>query len=368
MSAAAERPVGQRPGFTLVELLAVIMIIGILASVFLGALHSAEETAKRAKTKALIMKIHNRIIVLWESYQTRKLPIEPTQHPGLVQNTVDLGGDNKFREAVARRKLLATRELMRMEMPDRYGDLEFVPRELVNYTPNGVDPVKPFVREAMLRLIDIRARSRQLSRSRYMEIIRADNESAECLFLTVTLNVEDPSRATELFTQADFGDTDNDGMFEFLDAWGQPVEWLRWAPGYISEYQPEIRVHQSHPAAKLFHSAQPRDPNEQTYFLTRDPGNYPDAFNPFGVDRWEPGHPPPEHGFNFLPLIMSPGPDGEYGVQFGRDTIRSDPRHVDESDPYAQYAARDNQWLQRGAPTSSAHHDNIHNHMTGTKL
>ena len=30
------------------------------------------------------------------------------------------------------------------------------------------------------------------------------------------------------------GDTDEDGMKEILDAWGEPIVFLRWAPGYVT--------------------------------------------------------------------------------------------------------------------------------------
>src|SRR5688572_28032614 len=55
-----------RRAFTLVELFVVITIIALLASVFMGAMYSAQETARTAKTKATIAKINALLIPKYE--------------------------------------------------------------------------------------------------------------------------------------------------------------------------------------------------------------------------------------------------------------------------------------------------------------
>ncbi len=40
--------------------------------------------------------------------------------------------------------------------------------------------------------------------------------------------------ALNYFDSSEIGDTDGDGMMEILDAWGTPIEFLRWAPGYVA--------------------------------------------------------------------------------------------------------------------------------------
>ena len=43
--------------------------------------------------------------------------------------------------------------------------------------------------------------------------------------------------ARTLFHESNIGDTDGDGAPEFLDGWGHPINFLRWAPGFDSEIQ-----------------------------------------------------------------------------------------------------------------------------------
>ncbi len=43
--------------------------------------------------------------------------------------------------------------------------------------------------------------------------------------------------AREVFKPADVADVDQDGFPEFIDAWGKPIRFLRWAPGFLSDLQ-----------------------------------------------------------------------------------------------------------------------------------
>src|SRR5438876_1201500 len=74
---------GGRRAFTLIELLVVMVIIALLSAMVLGALFSVYDTAKQAKTKATIAKIHNQLAHRWDSYRTRRLPIAFNVPPGI---------------------------------------------------------------------------------------------------------------------------------------------------------------------------------------------------------------------------------------------------------------------------------------------
>lgn len=352
------RPSGRR-GFTLIELLIIIAIIAILSAIFLGALSSAQRLAQVTNTKSLIQKLHNAMMSRWDAYRSVRLPINAEGRGN--NNTADAANEraSRFRQDVARRKMLATRELLRMEMPDRYEDLTFTPVYLV--TPANT-PIRPYIWSAYQRKI-LEAKGvasktdsdvAKMNNVEFVARISERFQSAECLYMIMTLGTEDSSTSTEHFSGKDIGDVDNDGMYEFIDAWGTPIEFLRWAPGLSSTAaQPLYSYPYPGPAnspGSVFHASQPKDPNNSanvvshwkvqfenftnTNALTGTVGtriiviDQDDPFNPMRVgpvrdsvpgswvrsSRWRPGDPGPEHGFILMPLIYSCGPDQHSGL------------------------------------------------------
>lgn len=63
-----------------------------------------------------------------------------------------------------------------------------------------------------------------------------ENESAECLYLVI-MNACGDGESRTLFPESNIGDTDGDGAPEFIDGWGHPISFLRWAPGFNSDVQ-----------------------------------------------------------------------------------------------------------------------------------
>ena len=64
-----------RGAFTLVELLVVISIITILASMLLVALSGVQETSRVDRTRAQIGRIHTVITEKWEQYRSRRVAV-----------------------------------------------------------------------------------------------------------------------------------------------------------------------------------------------------------------------------------------------------------------------------------------------------
>src|SRR6185312_13876992 len=62
------------------------------------------------------------------------------------------------------------------------------------------------------------------------------NQSAECLYMVITLACGE-GEARAQFGEHSIGDTDGDGAPEFLDGWGHPISFLRWAPGFDSQIE-----------------------------------------------------------------------------------------------------------------------------------
>jgi hypothetical protein len=171
------------------------------------------------------------------------------------------------------------------------------------------------------------------------------NQSAECLFLTLTIGSTDSGMFGEQLPNQDIGDVDGDGLPEFQDAWrvasssftpkgnaNSPIDFIRWAPGYISELQPDPSV-----------------PNVSQFSL-----KYHDYFDPLKLDIPSgPGDTP--RGLQLTPLIYSAGPDGIWGIAGVSGN----------ADPY------DATGVMAGAPNpadpTGADADNVTNHSLDTR-
>ncbi|MGD9648702.1 MAG: type II secretion system protein [Pirellulales bacterium] len=410
-------------GFTLIEVLVVITIIGIIAGLGLAALFQAQEVARRSRTKGLIARLHTQLASRWDSYRTRRLPIDfmsydassgafvPVANAGGQPGTffdpatpgVPRRNSGSVVSGIAGLKLAALRELMRMELPDRYNDLVFLPdaRIWTNsqnaalasaapgatllgnssgwLSPGGPPlPTFPALRMAYLRRVQAINPSQSIIDIIYQgdpatgrPALAAQFQSAECLYLVMTTGFADATSTSVPWHSRDVADTDNDGMPEFVDAWGTPIEWIRWPAGFYSELQPVNPLTGEH-----------------------DPALFPDPFDPRGVDRIAKGsleaaavgdsasNPRAPRGYAIFPLIVSAGPDGSgrndargsFGLYF---LLKSQTDLAQEySDPYLAYLdASGSQSFQRGTVIPAAQltadsfyaggsaDDNIHNHQ-----
>ena len=263
-----------RSGFTLIELLVVVTIIGILAAMAFGALQMAREAGREAKTKATIVKLNNIIMRQYESYMTRRVPVPIP--PGTAP-----------RDA-ARIRLEAIRDLIRMEMPDALSDIS-----------NG--PILTFgwgsVPEPALHRLYV------------IDPPTGDHDGAQCLYKIVSIGHPE---AMEQFNQSEIGMTPDDRPC-FVDGWGRPIMFLRWAPGYISPIQ------------------------------SGDATNDHDPFDTRQIDGL---------AFHLVPLIYSAGADGKYDLNLVAG-------YVFNGNPYEN--------MNLGQPADIDgdglnHHDNITNH------
>lgn len=315
------------PGFTLVELLVVITIIGMLASLVLVALASVRETARRDKTRATIAKLKNIIEPLYDSYRTRRVALNTT-------------GMTPAQAAYAR--LYGLRDLMRMEMPDRRSDL------LDPATGNGRGAVSgvplPSVYQAYVRRA-LAAAGKGIN-GKGMD----QNAPAECLYMIVSLLGGEDAR--KQFSDDEVADTDSNGLPEFIDGWGQPIRFLRWPSAFVdSDIQMAMRF-------------TVKDSNGNDTQLEPDPTNAvylgllsKSDHDPFDSRRIDvPINPTdPPRGWRLVPLIYSVGRDGVSGL--GEDAPDGSPAYVwkNMSDAYG---------FPLGLPVtnSDGHYDNIHSH------
>ncbi|MEN6458553.1 MAG: type II secretion system protein [Thermoguttaceae bacterium] len=256
--AAARRPAPSRRGFTLTEMLVTIAIIAILASLAFGGLQIARNSARESATKATIAKLNNIIMARYESYLTRRIPL----------SLQGLGPSD-----AARVRLDAIRDLMRMEMPDRGEDVSDNP---IQITAGG----KTFQlqRPALSQRYQDRLDNADQSAG-----TGVSNGQAEFLFMIVSMGSPE---AMEQFSPSEIGDTNKNGFPEFLDGWGRPIFFLRWAPGFSSGLG----------------SPMPSD------IQTGNPTTDHDPFDPRHVES---------DAFHLIPLIYSGGPSSDPGLKVG---------------------------------------------------
>ncbi len=236
-------PSGDRSAFTLIELLVTISIIATLGAISITTVRSSVETAREAQTETTIAKIDSVLTSIYERYQYLRLDMSdlPNNLPG---------------EERARQRIYRMRDLLRCDLPCTTNELGTASQLDGTFTP--------------------------LQESYRLAVANSggfgDNYNAELLYLVVT-NADPESRAG--FSDRDVADTDGNGLLEFVDGWGRPICWMRWAPGLeSSDRQPTM----------------PLDPANAE--LDADP------FDPLAVSN----------GWFLVPYVFSAGPDGEYGL------------------------------------------------------
>lgn len=299
-----------RAGFTLVELMMVISIIAVLSTFVLVALAGVNQTAKEDRTKAQIKKIHELIMQQWEQYRYRRVP--PTEHMVKVRKGLTGGNVNNKRMAIDR--LRALRELMRMELPTFITDVTTP----ANHMRDAIDYRKPYT-SSLNRAYQQWAKRAEAETGGWSPT----HQQAECLYLIISQIRDADSSALEFFKENEIGDVDGDGMPEILDAWGNPIQWMLWAPGHTSPLQVGMAV----------------NPEQDDMFDPSGLGTAYDAANFTGTYSGD--------GFaidfsqlprTLYPLIYSAGADGKFGIVLS--TNQNSSRTIDQNwavadnDPY----------------------------------
>lgn len=233
-----------RGAFTLVELLVVLVIVMVLSALMLAGLATARRGAKIDSTRNTIRKIHEIVMPQYESYPRRRLPFTLTS--SATTNALN--------------RLVTLRQLMVYEMPDSWNDV-------------GNDVAAATTLPAFIRTGPVLGYA--ATKAALAAVPVGANGGAECLYMIASRGSGDAD-AMERFRTDEVGDTDGDGAPEFLDAWGRPIEFIRWAPGFAGS--PVQRA---------------------------DAANYHDPCDPLRVDP---------AGFALVPLVVSGGPDGVLGL------------------------------------------------------
>ncbi|MFM8577570.1 MAG: type II secretion system protein [Planctomycetaceae bacterium] len=246
-----------RPGFTLVELMVTIVIITILASLSLAGLNVTRGRARADATRSTIRKLNEIIIPQYEHYMRRR---------------VRVAANPSSKTASSQSRLLRIRTLQMREMPDTWADV-YADVTTVNNLP--IVPAGSATDLGYLKTSSVRAYARLKSS---LTNPQAQYGSEECLYMIVARSGYEPD-VLETFRSDEIADKDGDGAPEFIDGWGTPIAFLRWAPG---------------------HSNPPL-----SFVQTNSATTNHDPFDPQRVDS---------AAYNLVPLIVSAGADASFGL------------------------------------------------------
>ncbi len=176
---------GSRSGFTLVELLVVLVIIGMLASMVSFAMFRSMQAARQAKTQALISKLHNVIARHWDTFETGQAPSG-----------------------------MSVADWVQSEMPDCKSDL------------GGGDLINQLINENVNSSLKFPACEDEYPSECY-------TTHAQCLYQIVLLLADDDLDRINLFSENETKDLNGDGTPDcFIDGWGQPIGFIRQPIGF----------------------------------------------------------------------------------------------------------------------------------------
>ncbi len=259
----------------------------------------AQQQARLTRTRTQLAKINELISRKWEEYKARPAParyIPPPQGPSQTRQQYLRGVASARRQY----RLLAIRDLMRMELPDRITD--------VRDGPAVPGLASPAIRSSYLL--------------QYQATWTPQHQSSECLYLILSSMRDGESSALDYFRSDEIGDTDNDGMNEILDAMGQPIYWLRAAPGFsvnvgtdgawgVAGVDDDGDGTQDNNSEAAWPGT---DDNVLSEMQTPNASKSPDFFDHLLTDPRHRDNDQTFDPFGLYPLIYSAGEDKVYGI------------------------------------------------------
>jgi|tagenome__1003787_1003787.scaffolds.fasta_scaffold20737632_2 prepilin-type N-terminal cleavage/methylation domain-containing protein len=367
-------------GVTLIELMIVMLIISILAALVLGVAAVAAETARQAQTRHVVERMHTLLLEYYDTYKTRRVKLRESDTN--TQNGIEARVNKNITnpavrgQALSEARLYALREMMLMEVPDRWSDVLL--KDVGTAGLGADDAAAPQPASSAKFPIYLANSAGQAGRTdlanvylrRYSSLVGRinaltgkpntagdikNNQGAECLYMVITLACGD-GEAKTLFAEKDIGDTDGDGAPEFLDGWGHPISFLRWAPGFESQIQLNAVD-----LAKM-------NASDRRAVIAKDH----DPFDIFRADT---------NAFRLVPLIYSTGRDETSGINddpsfvtwlpqstLGAGVNSSSPFWFPRLTPYEKKAtnsAGPTEYL--GITSGEGDTDNVHNHLMGQR-
>jgi prepilin-type N-terminal cleavage/methylation domain-containing protein len=270
MNTSSSQNCEQPRGFTLLELLIVVAIIAVLATLSISVMNGIADQAQAEATNVTLLKVNR---ILEQRIEAFDRAFKGSREDTYVAGTVGLlaqNADGRFdyflkhpEEAPPEIKALARKAGFRFEFPQRSADLisSGVATVSVGTTPNVLVPAalynKMLVPRARIQLIEggnpapttaqIQTQVQtnwQKHVSHEIAVLAAtggmtstgsqaglhSTESSEMLYFTLVESGAFGTNPTvaDQFTSQEIADTDSDGLPEFVDGWGNPLRFYRW--------------------------------------------------------------------------------------------------------------------------------------------
>lgn len=245
-----------RPAFTLVELLLVIAIISVLATMAVGVMRQAQDDAKASATESRILQLESLFQVALEDYEVRRLPIRRRTLLAYVDGNPFIlpSGDRQERFLQLRdlrRRIL--QDIINMEMPRPFIDpmgnflanddvARFPSENPAAVTSGGVgfarwlddnygDPPAgggPLLRDFLRTLRPARVQSFGPFKNGAGFTDPEFNLPGEYVHAILSRMDVDGTPAIELLGNSAVGNSDDDDFPEVVDAWGDPLQLRIW--------------------------------------------------------------------------------------------------------------------------------------------
>ena len=296
-----------RQAFTLVELLVVGAIIVILVTLTLIVMGRVEVSAKITKTRTTIQKLDAAMQQIFEAYEN-ELAVVESQVAQKYRDNSDISDDTKQKIAAH-----FVRDLMRMEIPQNWAEVYDSSETPDDGIYPKLGPIKinldgmPDLSVEESPLLDYYWQAYKAATKRATG--REPNRAALLFLIIQNLNPE----ALESFHASEVADTDGDGLLEFIDAWGNPIQFLRWAPAFPSSdvQQDVLKIAGYVPKVNM--------ENNKTWWMEGGGNDLPDAMVRASANHVDPldkriNNVHDAVGWFLYPLIYSAGPDGKYDI------------------------------------------------------
>jgi prepilin-type N-terminal cleavage/methylation domain-containing protein len=270
----------RRAGFTLVELLVVIAIIAILASLAAWGVFAMIGTGQKRNTEATIRTLKKLLDDRYKDVIADAAKEEPSNAAMAMAN-----GD------LARARVIWKKVRLMEAFPQRYSDVQ---------TPT------------VLNNLILPDRKYKPHFAKYAKELQGKpgggaGESSACLLLSLKTLGSDGMVAIQDQLNYAVGDTDGDGVPEFIDNFGKPLVFTRFAQGGNVQ-----AANPASPGSSAFKKADPIDNDG----LLISPNWYPSNNRKNVFDVYI--HPvSPDNGataYYTIPVIASAGKDGAVGT------------------------------------------------------